>query len=151
MIRRPPRSPLSSSSAASDVYKRQGFLSPAFSSFKALEDECALRQRFWLVYWVVYSCFCTVECFLEPLLYFVPFYYPIKLGFLIWLFYPQTKGAETIYNSVLKDLIKPYVEAIDGGLEHASKSAKDAMNSASAAVAAQASGMVGKEQVKKDD
>ena len=73
-----------------------GFVYPAFSSFKALEDTDAHRQRFWLVYWVVYSCFCVAECFLEPILYFVPFYTPLKLVFLVYLFYPQTKVTKPI-------------------------------------------------------
>eukprot|EP00656_Telonema_subtile_P032957 TRINITY_DN362_c0_g1_i2.p1 TRINITY_DN362_c0_g1~~TRINITY_DN362_c0_g1_i2.p1 ORF type:complete len:172 (+),score=70.35 TRINITY_DN362_c0_g1_i2:302-817(+) len=130
-----------------------GFVYPAFSSFKALEANCAERQRFWLVYWVVYSCFCTVECFLEPLMYFVPFYYPIKLAFLVWLFFPQTKGAETIYNSVLKDMIKPYVEALDDGLDAAAAGARDAMSKAGAAatgLVGEGMAMAGQEAVKKD-
>merc|ERR1712195_240184 len=125
-----------------------GFLYPAFSSFKALESQCTDRQRFWVVYW----CFSTVECFLEPFLYFVPFYYPIKLVFLVWLFYPQTKGAETIYNTVLKALIKPYVEAVDGGLDAAAAHARDAMNKAGAAASGlvgEGIGMAGQEAVKK--
>ena len=39
MIRRPPRSTLSSSSAASDVYKRQINFSEADKSFGALSDK----------------------------------------------------------------------------------------------------------------
>merc|ERR1712046_378794 len=94
-----------------------GFIYPAFSSFKALEEGVHDRIKFWLIYWVVYACFSVVETFLEPILYFVPFYIAIKLAFLVWLYYPATKGAETLYKGVLRDLIKPYVEAIDEKLD----------------------------------
>merc|ERR1712160_156567 len=103
-----------------------GFVYPAFSSFKALEDTDAHRQRFWLVYWVVYSCFCVAECFLEPILYFVPFYTPLKLGFLVYLFYPSTMGANTIYEGFLRDMIKPYVKAIDNAADKVAQHAATA-------------------------
>merc|ERR1712196_381517 len=70
-----------------------GFCYPAFSSFKALEDGAADRQRFWLSY-------------------------------------PQTRGAETIYNGLLKEAIKPYVDTIDGGLDAATAQMKEAMSTA---------------------
>jgi receptor expression-enhancing protein 5/6 len=130
-----------------------GFCYPAFSSFKALEVGAEDRQRFWLVYWVVYSTFCVIESFIEPLLYFVPFYYPIKLAFLVWLFYPQTKGALTIYDGVLKDLIKPYVDTIDSGLDAVGANMRDAMGQAGAVASQMASegiAMAGQETLKKD-
>merc|ERR1719399_2321604 len=130
-----------------------GFCYPAFSSFKALEDGAADRQKFWLTYWVVYSTFVVTEGFIEPILYFVPLYYPIKLAFLVWLFYPQTRGAETIYNGLLKEAIKPYVDTIDGGLDAATAQMKEAMSTAGDAASQLASegiAMAGKEALKKD-
>merc|ERR1712100_242006 len=68
-----------------------GFVYPAFASFKALDSKNEGEERNWLIYWVVYSCFCLVEGFLEYVLFWVPFYYPIKLAFLCFLFLPQTQ------------------------------------------------------------
>ena len=34
-------------------------------------------------------------------------YYFLKLGFLVWLFHPNTKGATTIYNNYLREAVKP--------------------------------------------
>merc|ERR1711977_480116 len=38
-----------------------GFIYPAFSSFKALEQAGNEIIRFWLIYWVVYACFSVAE------------------------------------------------------------------------------------------
>merc|ERR1712230_243194 len=91
-----------------------GFVYPAFASFKALDSKNEGEERNWLIYWVVYSCFCLVEGFLEYVLFWVSFYYPIKLAFLCFLFLPQTQGAKKLYEDVLSKALKPYVAMIDG-------------------------------------
>merc|ERR1712070_158223 len=87
---------------------------PAYASFKSLEAKSESEDRAWLTYWVVYSCFSLVEGFLEYVLFWVPFYYPIKLAFLCFLFLPQTQGAKKLYEDVLSKALKPYVAMIDG-------------------------------------
>merc|ERR1711990_1287973 len=91
-----------------------GFVYPAYASFKSLESQNTNDDRLWLTYWVVYSCFCLIEGFLEYVLFWVPFYYPIKLAFLCFLFLPQTQGAKKLYEDVLSKALKPYVAMIDG-------------------------------------
>merc|ERR1712159_86157 len=91
-----------------------GFVYPAYASFKSLESNNTNDDRLWLTYWVIYSCFCLVEGFLEFILFWVPFYSPIKLGFLFYLFLPQTQGAMALYEKFLRPALKPYVSAIDG-------------------------------------
>merc|ERR1712188_89653 len=88
-----------------------GFVYPAYASFKSLESQNTNDDRLWLTYWVVYSCFSLIEGFLEYVLFWVPFYYPIKLLFLFYL--PQTKGAQQIYESFLSKALRPYVSMID--------------------------------------
>merc|ERR1712159_308466 len=90
-----------------------GFVYPAYASFKSLESQNTNDDRLWLTYWVVYSCFCLIEGFLEYVLFWVPFYYPIKLAFLFFLFLPQTKGAMKLYEQILRPALKPYVTMID--------------------------------------
>merc|ERR1712022_71402 len=123
-----------------------GFVYPAYASFKSLESQNANDDRLWLTYWVVYSCFCLFEGFLEYVLFWVPFYYPIKLAFLFWLFLPKTKGALVLYSKFLQPALKPYVTMIDGA-------ANDAINKVqgvASTVAGEAAGVVGKESVKAD-
>merc|ERR1711959_395957 len=123
-----------------------GFVYPAYASFKSLEANDVNEDRLWLTYWVVYSCFCLIEGFLEYVLFWVPFYYPIKLAFLCYLFLPQTKGAVQLYEKFLRPALKPYVTLIDGA-------ANDAINKvqgAASTLSGQASAAVGKETVKTD-
>merc|ERR1711990_190955 len=123
-----------------------GFVYPAYASFKSLESQNTNDDRLWLTYWVVYSCFCLIEGFLEYVLFWVPFYYPIKLAFLCYLFLPQTKGAVQLYEKFLRPALKPYVTLIDGA-------ANDAINKvqgAASTLSGQASAAVGKETVKTD-
>merc|ERR1719488_371815 len=104
-----------------------GFVYPAFASFKALDSKNEGEERNWLIYWVVYSCFCLVEGFLEYVLFWVPFYYPIKLAFLCFLFLPQTQGAKKLYEDVLSKV-----------------------QGAASKLSGEASAAVGKESVKSD-
>merc|ERR1712167_159634 len=110
-----------------------GFVYPAYASFKSLESQNTNDDRLWLTYWVVYSCFCLIEGFLEYVLFWVPFYYPIKLAFLFFLFLPQTKGAMKLYEQFLRPALKPYVSMIDGA-------ASEAMNKATT-LAGEAAGL----------
>merc|ERR1711998_435718 len=121
-----------------------GFVYPAYASFKSLESQNTNDDRLWLTYWVVYSCFCLIEGFLEYILFWVPFYYPIKLAFLFFLFLPQTKGAMKLYEQFLRPALKPYVTMID---HHTNEVAKKAQAMASS-VTGEAAGIVGKEAVK---
>merc|ERR1711934_662491 len=123
-----------------------GFVYPAYASFKSLESQNTNDDRLWLTYWVVYSCFCLIEGFLEYVLFWVPFYYPIKLAFLFFLFLPQTKGAMQLYEKFLRPALKPYVTMIDGA-------ANDAINKvqgAASKLTGEATAAVGKETVKTD-
>ena len=51
----------------------------------------------WLTYWIVFGFLTAFDRLLEFVLFFVPYYYTLKLVFLIWLFYPRSNGAYTIY------------------------------------------------------
>ncbi|KAJ2306474.1 ER membrane protein DP1/Yop1 [Coemansia sp. RSA 2706] len=60
----------------------------------------------WLTYWVVFGLFNVVEYFTGFLLYWFPFYYLIKLGFLVWLMLPATRGAERLYHAGIKPVLQ---------------------------------------------
>merc|ERR1711934_124659 len=123
-----------------------GFVYPAYASFKALESQNKNDDRLWLTYWVVYSCFCLIEGFLEYVLFWVPFYYPIKLAFLFFLFLPQTKGAMKLYEQILRPALKPYVTMIDG----AAGEAIAKVQGAATKLSGEATAAVGKETLKGD-
>lgn len=112
-----------------------GFFYPAWCSFKAIETKQKGDDTQWLIYWTVYAFFSIIEAFIDYLLYFVPFYYAFKLCFLLWLMLPQTRGAQFLYESFLKDFLKKNEARIDSALDKARKSAGSVVGEGAAAAA----------------
>ncbi|CAK8997587.1 Receptor expression-enhancing protein 5, partial [Durusdinium trenchii] len=81
-----------------------GFVYPAYASFKAIETEEKEDDTQWLTYWVVFATFNLVETFVDVILFWFPFYYSLKFGFLIWLFLPNVRGAQYLYTHVILPL-----------------------------------------------
>jgi len=98
-----------------------GTLYPGFESFKALEHGRADAMQFWLMYWVVFSMLTSFEHVCYYILVWLPLYYPLKLGFLVWLFLPSTNGARYIYRWLVSPMLKKHQEHIDVALEESSK------------------------------
>ncbi|CBZ53204.1 Receptor expression-enhancing protein 3, related [Neospora caninum Liverpool] len=94
-----------------------GFLYPAWQSFKAVETPGRDDDKLWLTYWVVYAAFSLLEYFVDIILFWVPFYYLLKCAFLLYLYLPWTKGAETIYNQVIRPHLLEHEKSIDGAVE----------------------------------
>lgn len=84
-----------------------GVAYPAFMSFLALESGQESETTQWLTYWVVFGLFNIVDQFAGFILHFIPFYYFLKLGFLVFLFHPSFKGATYVYENYLKEAVKP--------------------------------------------
>jgi receptor expression-enhancing protein 5/6 len=95
-----------------------GFVYPAIQSFRAIESENKEDDTQWLTYWVIYAVFNIVETFVEVILFWFPFYYSIKFGFLIWLFLPNVRGAQYLYTHAILPFFlrqeKALNEAVDG-------------------------------------
>ena len=85
-----------------------GFLYPVCASIKAIESETKADDTRWLIYWVIYAGFTLAEPFTDTIIYWIPFYYAFKLGFLVWLMLPTHNGAETIYLKVIKPFVKKH-------------------------------------------
>jgi hypothetical protein len=65
------------------------------------------------VYWVVFGIIGCLENFISVIKYWIPFYHPLKLTFLLWCMHPSYRGATVIYDKVLKDLVSAHMEKID--------------------------------------
>jgi len=90
-----------------------GVAYPAFMSFLALESEGLDDDKQWLTYWVCFGAFNIVDQFAGIILSFIPFYFFLKLGFLVYLFHPSTLGATQVFNSVILPRMKEYQHHID--------------------------------------
>ena len=80
---------------------------PAYCSIKALESGSKADDTKWLTYWVVFGAFNIIDHFAGFILHFIPFYYVLKLAFLVFLFHPKTKGATWVYDSYLRQAVMP--------------------------------------------
>ena len=88
-------------------------LYPAFMSFMALESDTESMNKQWLTYWVVYGAFCIVDQFAGIILGLIPFYYFLKLAFLLWCMHPATHGATIVYDTYINPFYKEYEGQID--------------------------------------
>ncbi len=85
-----------------------GVAYPAFMSFLALETEGTEDDKQWLTYWVCFGLFNIIDQWSGFILHFIPFYFVVKLCFLVYLFHPSTMGATTIYNAYILPIMKQY-------------------------------------------
>ncbi|EGR32999.1 TB2 HVA22 family protein, putative [Ichthyophthirius multifiliis] len=94
-----------------------GLLYPAYKSFKVLESNANYDDKQWLTYWVVFSCLTVFDNLLQSLLFFLPFYYLLKLFLFVFLFHPQTLGATLLYEQALKPFLFKYQSKINQKLD----------------------------------
>jgi len=105
-----------------------GFVYPLYESYRALAlnqvaGATAAMDAQWLTYWIVFATFSLVESLTDFFLYWIPFYYVVKSGFLVWCFLPSTHGAEQIYHKVLEPVLIRYEGRIDGLAREGKRSA----------------------------
>lgn len=74
-----------------------GTLYPAYASYKAVRTKNVKEYVKWMMYWIVFALFTSVETISDVFLSWFPFYYEIKIIFLIWLLSPATKGSSLLY------------------------------------------------------
>ncbi|KAJ3674848.1 hypothetical protein LUZ60_005464 [Juncus effusus] len=106
-------SPLASNVVARTACCAVGVGLPVYSTFKAIEKKDQNEQEKWLVYWAVYGSFSVAEIFSDKILAWVPFYYHVKLAFLVWLQLPPNYGARQIYANYLRKFMVKHQARID--------------------------------------
>ncbi|CAO2839270.1 unnamed protein product [Amaranthus hypochondriacus] len=97
-----------------------GFAYPAFECFKTVErNRVSIEElRFWCQYWIIVAVLSVGERFGDVLLIsWVPLYEELKLGFIIYLWYPQTKGTCYVYESMLKPFVSKHETDIEKNLK----------------------------------
>ena len=90
-----------------------GIVFPTICSIKALQTPDAEDDKQWLTYWIVYGLFSFIDLFAGSILKLIPFYFIVKIIFLIWLFLPTFRGAKIIYHSIIEKLFNKYRPQID--------------------------------------
>ncbi|KAM7255852.1 hypothetical protein ACFE04_011593 [Oxalis oulophora] len=92
-----------------------GYAYPAFECYKTVEkNKVSIDDlRFWCQYWVVVALLTVFERVGDIFISWLPMYGEAKLAFIIFLWYPKTKGTGHIYETMLRPLLvkhEPYID-----------------------------------------
>jgi receptor expression-enhancing protein 5/6 len=100
---------------------------PAVHSIRAIQSENSKEDdKYWLTYWMIYGVFTFVETFAGFLLNMIPYFAWLKLGFFGWLMLPQFRGAQVVYDQVLKPQLEKHSETINDLIKATQMSAESA-------------------------
>ncbi len=92
------------------------FTYPAYASFKALNTDTTDDDKQWLSYWIIVGLFNVLEFWLDLFVSWMPFYWEIKILFIVWAQLPMTRGAEFLYNTVVEPWLQKHEGSIDKAL-----------------------------------
>ncbi|ETW77383.1 hypothetical protein HETIRDRAFT_156552 [Heterobasidion irregulare TC 32-1] len=94
------------------------FLYPGYASYKTLSQRPASEEDLerWLMYWSVLGCIVGVEYVAEWLVSWIPFYFPLKTLFLLYLALPQTRGSSYLYRAHLHPFLAAHEPQIDAAV-----------------------------------
>lgn len=98
-----------------------GLLYPAYASFKAIRTKNVKEYVKWMMYWIVFALFGAIETFTDVLLSWLPFYYEVKILFVIWLLLPVTKGSSHLYKRFVHPHFAKKEKEIDQYIDQYSK------------------------------
>lgn len=73
----------------------------------------------------------------------MPFFYVLKLGFLVWAMHPTTLGAVVVYKTVISQFLKEHEERIDSTLNSGARASKRVASGVATAAAGVARDNVG--------
>jgi len=93
-----------------------GFFYPLYESFKCIEDPKMPQLRLWLSYWLVYGLFTLAEAFSDTAFSWLPFYYAMKLAFLVCCFHPVTQWAIIIFDKGVRPILERNVKQFEFSL-----------------------------------
>ncbi|KIH55468.1 TB2/DP1, HVA22 family [Ancylostoma duodenale] len=97
-----------------------GTLYPAYRSYKAVRTKDVREYVKWMMYWIVFAIYTFVETLADIFISFwFPFYYQLKIVFVIWLLSPWTKGASILYRKWIHPTLSKHEQDIDALLEQA--------------------------------
>jgi len=96
-----------------------GTLYPAYRSYKALKNKDLREHVKWMMYWIVFALFTTLETFLDIFLSWFPFYYEIKILFILWVLSPATRGSSLLYKKIVHPMLVSREKDIDELIEKA--------------------------------
>ncbi|KAM4555482.1 receptor expression-enhancing protein 2 isoform 2-T2 [Odontesthes bonariensis] len=104
-----------------------GTLYPAYSSYKAVKTKNVKEYVKWMMYWIVFALFTTAETATDLFLSWFPFYFELKIAFVIWLLSPYTKGSSVLYRKFVHPTLSNKEKEIDEYIAQAKDRSYDTM------------------------
>jgi len=94
-----------------------GLLYPAYCSYKTVKSKNVKEYVHWMMYWIVFSIFSFFEVFVDMLIgCWLPFYYELKVLFILWLLSSSTRGGSVLYRRVIHPMFTRHEHEIDAYL-----------------------------------
>ncbi|XP_077161090.1 receptor expression-enhancing protein 4 [Paroedura picta] len=90
-----------------------GMLYPAYASYKAVKTKNIREYVRWMMYWIVFALFMATETVADTFISWFPFYYEIKMAFVVWLLSPYTRGASLLYRKFIHPTLSSKEKEID--------------------------------------
>ena len=110
-----------------------GFVFPAYYSFKAIETtEDARDDKQWLTYWVAYALVQLSERMTSFFTSRIQLYHPLKICLLVWLAHPSSRGAEWVYQKIIRPYLLRIQKPVDQVMEQVGGAAGRALGEAKA-------------------
>uniref|UniRef100_A0A8C9S822 Receptor expression-enhancing protein n=1 Tax=Scleropages formosus TaxID=113540 RepID=A0A8C9S822_SCLFO len=102
-----------------------GTLYPAYSSYKAVKSKDVKEYVKWMMYWIIFALFTTAETITD--IFLIPFYYELKIAFVVWLLSPYTKGSSVLYRKFVHPTLSSKEKDIDEYICQAKDKSYDAL------------------------
>ncbi|XP_048444505.1 putative HVA22-like protein g [Pyrus x bretschneideri] len=95
-----------------------GYAYPAYECYKTVEkNKPEIEQlRFWCQYWILVAVLTVCERVGDAFVSWVPMYSEAKLLFIIYLWFPKTKGTTYVYDSFFRPYLAKHENEIDRNL-----------------------------------
>ncbi|GBL98148.1 Receptor expression-enhancing protein 2 [Araneus ventricosus] len=97
-----------------------GTLYPAYASYKTVKTKNVRDYVKWMMYWIVFALYTCIEIFTDIFIAFwFPFYYELKIAFVLWLICPATRGSTYIFKKIINPQLskhEPMLDAYIGSL-----------------------------------
>eukprot|EP00252_Welwitschia_mirabilis_P006724 TRINITY_DN17625_c0_g1_i1.p1 TRINITY_DN17625_c0_g1~~TRINITY_DN17625_c0_g1_i1.p1 ORF type:complete len:276 (+),score=47.95 TRINITY_DN17625_c0_g1_i1:275-1102(+) len=104
-----------------------GYAYPAFECFKIVEKNKPDVEHliFWCQYWIILAALTVFERVGDTFISWVPMYSEAKLAFIVYLWYPKTKGTTYVYEAFVKPFVMKHEVDIDRNIHELKTRAGD--------------------------
>nr|CAD1821341.1 unnamed protein product [Ananas comosus var. bracteatus] len=95
-----------------------GYAYPAYDCYKTVElNKPEIEKlRFWCQYWILVALLTVCERVADNFISWLPMYSEAKLAFIVYLWYPKTKGTTYVYDTFFRPYVAKHETEIDRNL-----------------------------------